>query len=74
MTTRHPQDPQGSAARRFRDWLLRDKRHRKVALENRLARPDDGTDFLGNLAALILVVAILVMGIGRLLTGRFFPW
>lgn len=74
MTPRHPQDPQGLKARRFRDWLRGDKRHRQAALQNRLARPDDGTEAFGVLAVWIFVVAIVLMGIGRLVTGRFFPW
>lgn len=74
MASRHPQDPQGTKARRFREWLRRDKRHRQVALQNRLAREDDGTEAYGTLVVLLFVVAIVLMGVGRLLTGKFFPW
>jgi hypothetical protein len=71
---RHPQDPQGPRARWFARWLRRDPRHRRVLLQNRLARDEDDTEGWGAFVVWGIAGGFVLWGIGRLITGRFIPW
>ena len=71
---RHPQDPQGPRARRFQQWLKRDPSHRRIALRNRLERGEDDTEVFGLIAVWIIVGGMLLVGIGRVVRSRWFPW